>query len=480
MLSEIRIILMIILISIENALTLISTSKPLTKPASIQSTFPASIQFKFLLTINNELAAVLTNDSIRIWLSNFDSSVIFKPTQSAITSIAQLDSKTIMIGTKISEIELFSFSLNNTINFVPKIKISTSNSVNSLVGFNVNAKQYIGSASLDLIQIWETNKFQNIANLTNSNKNSIICLKFDQPSSLLAIGSEDGTILLWNTAMFVRINVLSDHTDKINAIIILDNKTIATASRDLTINIWDLTENKLTKTIQASSSGVLSLVNLNQDWFASGSFDSDIKIWNKSTFESIATLQGHTNAVSALVLMKNNLLASASYDMTIRIWNLTTFATIKSWKNHSQAIFCLALLNNGFLASGSQDRTIKIWNTSNNFQLVYTIYDLSSVFVLLPLPDGRLLSATGSVINVWNTNSNYSLIASLKGHYLSILSLQIFSDNTTLISGSIDNTIKIWDIRSFKLLNTLNTQSAVNSLEVFNGKKLTLFLNLYK
>jgi len=480
MLSEIRIILMIILISIENALTLISTSKPLTKPASIQSTFPASIQFKFLLTINNELAAVLTNDSIRIWLSNFDSSVIFKPTQSAITSIAQLDSKTIMIGTKISEIELFSFSLNNTINFVPKIKISTSNSVNSLVGFNVNAKQYIGSASLDLIQIWETNKFQNIANLTNSNKNSIICLKFDQSSSLLAIGSEDGTILLWNTAMFVRINVLSDHTDKINAIIILDNKTIATASRDLTINIWDLTENKLTKTIQASSSGVLSLVNLNQDWFASGSFDSDIKIWNKSTFESIATLQGHTNAVSALVLMKNNLLASASYDMTIRIWNLTTFATIKSWKNHSQAIFCLALLNNGFLASGSQDRTIKIWNTSNNFQLVYTIYDLSSVFVLLPLPDGRLLSATGSVINVWNTNSNYSLIASLKGHYLSILSLQIFSDNTTLISGSIDNTIKIWDIRSFKLLNTLNTQSAVNSLEVFNGKKLTLFLNLYK
>jgi WD40 repeat protein len=161
--------------------------------------------------------------------------------------------------------------------------------------------------------------------------------------------------------------------------------------------------------------------------------------------------------------------------MTIRIWNLTTFATIKSWKNHSQAIFCLALLNNGFLASGSQDRTIKIWNTSNNFQLVYTIYDLSSVFVLLPLPDGRLLSATGSVINVWNTNSNYSLIASLKGHYLSILSLRIFSDNTTLISGSIDNTIKIWDIRSFKLLNTLNTQSAVNSLEVFNGKKTYSF-----
>jgi len=130
------------------------TKSPLKMKPTTKTTFPVPIPFKFLLSINNEqLAAVLTDDSIEIWSSDFYPKQ-FKPNLSFITSIAQLNNQTLIIGNNICEIQLFNFK-SNTTTVLNQFKASTQNSIDSLVGFNLNAKQYIGSASLGLIQIWD-------------------------------------------------------------------------------------------------------------------------------------------------------------------------------------------------------------------------------------------------------------------------------------------------------------------------------------
>ena len=47
------------------------------------------------------------------------------------------------------------------------------------------------------------------------------------------------------------------------------------------------------------------------------------------------------------------------------------------------------------------------------------------------------------------------LINTLKGHTNWVLSLAISPDNKKIVSGSSDNTIRIWDLDSGNLINTL-------------------------
>ena|SRR6185437_11054871 len=49
----------------------------------------------------------------------------------------------------------------------------------------------------------------------------------------------------------------------------------------------------------------------------------------------------------------------------------------------------------------------------------------------------------------------------MEGHFSNVISVAITSDNTKIVSGSRENTIKIWDMNTGKLLNTLQGHFAV-------------------
>ncbi len=75
-------------------------------------------------------------------------------------------------------------------------------------------------------------------------------------------------------------------------------------------------------------------------------------------------------------------------------------------------------------------------------------------------PDGRTL-ASGSVdntIKLWDAATG-KLLRTLEGHSSTVESVAFGPDGRTLASGSVDNTIKLWDVASSKLLRTLQGHS---------------------
>ncbi len=84
-----------------------------------------------------------------------------------------------------------------------------------------------------------------------------------------------------------------------------------------------------------------------------------------------------------------------------------------------------------------------IWPTGN---LIRTLAGHSgAVYSVGISPDGQTL-VSGSVdntIKIWNL-ANGNLIRTLAGHSSSVWSVAISPDGQTLVSGSADNTIKIW------------------------------------
>ena len=71
-------------------------------------------------------------------------------------------------------------------------------------------------------------------------------------------------------------------------------------------------------------------------------------------------------------------------------------------------------------------------------------------------PDGKSIvsGSRDETIKIWDAKSG-QLLSTLIGHKDSVFSVAYSPDGKSIISGSWDKTIKIWDVKSGKLLSTL-------------------------
>jgi WD40 repeat protein len=108
--------------------------------------------------------------------------------------------------------------------------------------------------------------------------------------------------------------------------------------------------------------------------------------------------------------------------------------------------------------SNPQPRLPPTQAANDNFSLAYSLNGReSSVNSVAISPDGQTL-VSGSMdktIKVWRL-SDGKLLRTLSGHRVSVNSVAISPDGQTLVSGSMDKTIKVWRLSDGKLLHTLS------------------------
>lgn len=114
---------------------------------------------------------------------------------------------------------------------------------------------------------------------------------------------------------------------------------------------------------------------------------------------------------------------------------------------------------------------------SPKIQLLYTIpghlrFSVTSVAIS---PDGQILvsGSNDNTIKIWNMHTGKSL-HTLSGHSRGVNSIAISRDGRTLASGSDDKTIKIWNLLTGKLLRTLNGHSDLVASVAFSPNEQIL------
>ena len=101
----------------------------------------------------------------------------------------------------------------------------------------------------------------------------------------------------------------------------------------------------------------------------------------------------------------------------------------------------------------------------------------SNVTCLAATSDGKYLisGSDDNTIRIWNTITKRQK-AILTGHSAGILSLAISKDNNYIISSSMDNTIRFWSLLDYTQEFILNEQtSLVNSIVITNDDKYIIF-----
>ena len=194
---------------------------------------------------------------------------------------------------------------------------------------------------------------------------NVYSVSFSPDGTLLASGSSDDTIKLWDVATGEEIRTLTGHTNIVYSVSFSpDGNTLASGSWDDTIKLWNVDTGKEIRTLTGHTDDVYS-VSFSPDGtlLASGSSDDTIKLWDVATGEEIRTLTGHTNIVYSVSFSPDgNTLASGSWDYTIKLWDVDTGEEIRTLTGHTNIVWSVSFSpNHTMLASGSWDYTIKLW-----------------------------------------------------------------------------------------------------------------------
>ncbi|WNZ45237.1 NB-ARC domain-containing protein [Leptolyngbya boryana CZ1] len=243
---------------------------------------------------------------------------------------------------------------------------------------------------------------------------------------------------------------------------------------------WNSGHAELVKTVLFSPGGNI---------LASGSFDRTVRLWDAQTHQCLQVLRGHESGIWSIAFnVEGTQLASGSFDHTVRVWDLHG-KCLQVLRGHTGGIYALVFHPDGErLVSGSFDHTIRVWNLYSGECLQILHEHTGGVWSLAISPDGQTLASGGDrTIRLWDLKKG-NCVQVLHGHTRWISALIFMPPNSSvsqlgmsvsssieqiLVSGSHDETIKLWNTQTGECLSTLMADRLYEGMTIQDATGLT-------
>ena len=139
------------------------------------------------------------------------------------------------------------------------------------------------------------------------------------------------------------------------------------------------------------------------------------------------------------------LLASGGFDNIVRVWDVAKRREIFTQEPGEKSnIYVVAFSPDGKIVVSAGSENIHLWDVAEH-KLIGTLNEVKYVKTLAFSPDGRFLaSGAGAKIRVWNMKTQAE-VTTLGGGAPLVSSLAFSGDGKTLVAGSWDSAIRVWD-----------------------------------
>ncbi|KAF7367367.1 Trp-Asp repeats containing protein [Mycena sanguinolenta] len=313
----------------------------------------------------------------------------------------------------------------------------------------------------------------------------ITALDFSEPyGTLVSASQDDPQPRVWDLFSGTEIGRLRGHTDTIKCVQVEDHVCL-TGGADGNVRLWDLRRVDAEPTDGWADEGeIVTLSEIAEEAEEGGNAERDAEVESNGIHngKQRATerddccqrvLEGHTKAVTALYFEDDCLVTGAS-DKTLRQWDLTTGQCVMTmdilWAiSHPQrtpsgvlpnAMFSGAAASIGTFAVPTPPYADGSWDMYEDFVGGVQFWGYG------------LVSGSGDgAVRMWDSEfcERGQAHRTLLGHSAPVTCLQF--DEIHIASGSLDKTIRIWDLRTGGVFETLKYDHAVTGLQ-FDTRKI--------
>jgi WD40 repeat protein len=236
-------------------------------------------------------------------------------------------------------------------------------------------RNLVASGSEDrTIKIWHLDRGKCIATL-RGHQDEVWSVQFSPDGQTIASAGNDRTIKLWDLDSRECLFTLEGHGNRVAAVAFSPTPVtlggtegvpiLASGSEDNTIKLWNVQTGECLATWEAHSLRVSSIAfSPDGKLLASVSLDQTLKIWDVQTGDCLQTLSGHTSWIMSVAWSTDGQkLLTGSCDRTIVIWDRDRGTCLRTFKGHTNWIWAVAFSPDGArIISASEDETIKIWD----------------------------------------------------------------------------------------------------------------------
>jgi hypothetical protein len=293
----------------------------------------------------------------------------------------------------------------------------------------------IGDSSSGQIKYFDNNTFAKIS--PKFHTNTIRHLKYlPFKNGFVASASDDTTVNIWETLTWTSIQRYTNHTSAVYSLDQIDYDTMVSGSSDFTIRTWKISTGETLRIINTNTLvNVVRVFSIDYKQIVCGKKgpNNNLLIYNYTTGNLARTLSGHSSSVNSIEILSEQFMASGGGDQKVIIWDLSLYSINYTLTGHTSSVYCIKILSSNLIASGDVNGLIIVWN--------------------------------------WLTGKQ---IIKLTGHTnrLEFNSLDLYDDQT-LISGSWDKTVKLWNFTNGTLIRSINVDIQISALVILNSSEWT-------
>ncbi|GBP34413.1 U3 small nucleolar RNA-associated protein 15 homolog [Eumeta japonica] len=206
-----------------------------------------------------------------------------------------------------------------------------------------------------------------------------------------------------------------------------------------------------------------------------GSEESAIKLFDVQSKNVLRIFTGHTAPVHRTFFTKDKVkIISFSDDKSVGLWDIATETKILTFSEHNDYVRAgsPSPISPDLILSGGYDNILKLYDCRQQ-GAVLTVNHGSPVESTLFLPSGGIfISAGGTEIKVWDILNGGKLLANISQHHKTVTTLRLASNNSRLMSASLDRHVKIYDIANFNVVHNIDYPNAILSMAISDNDEV--------
>ena len=316
------------------------------------------------------------------------------------------------------------------------------------VAFLNEGKSLVSGGLGRSVKLWDVAGKKELANLHERDVELPVPLAMASTSdfSLVAIATEDSGIILRDGRIGEIKSTLKAHEDTVTCVAFSpDGKMLASGSADKTIKLWDTATAKVRATLNGHAWVYALAFSHDGKTLASGAYDKNVRLWDVHTAAEKGTIEAHRGSVRALAFSPDDkTLASGGSDRFVKLWNVADRELRSAAKGHEGTVRTLSFSSNGkALASGGEDGNVKLWNPETGKELIPTkkVHE-EEVTALAFVGERTLVSGdSNGTIFQWDATTG-EMIALLPGHPGGVRGFAVARGLDQFISTGADRILK--------------------------------------